>query len=95
MTKAERAHLARVKSLPCGVCSAPPPSYAHHIREGQGASQRAGHYLTVPLCYDCHQGPHGIHGDRSLWRIYNCTELDVLNTTFRLLAEERAPCPSF
>jgi len=30
----ERAHLARVKELPCSVCGAPGPSEAHHIKQG-------------------------------------------------------------
>ena len=43
--------------------------------------QRAGHGLTIPLCWDCHQGPHGIHGDRSRWRLRKMTELDALDRT--------------
>lgn len=85
MNAAERRHVGRVKSLPCGVCGHPPPSSAHHIREGQGMSQRAGHFLTIPLCRDCHQGPQGLHGDRTLWRIYKRDELGVLNETYRNL----------
>ena len=48
-------------------------------------SQRAGHFLTIPLCYACHQGPMGIHGDRTLWRLYKRGELDVLNATYAKL----------
>lgn len=80
-TSAEKRHLARVAQLPCGVCDAPGPSFVHHIREGQGMAQRASHYLTIPLCHDCHQGKHGIHGDRSAWRLRKLTELDVLANT--------------
>lgn len=80
-TAAERRRLARVAALPCVVCDAPGPSCVHHIREGQGMGQRAGHGLTIPLCWDCHQGPHGIHGDRSRWRLRKMTELDALDRT--------------
>jgi len=36
LTKAERAHLARVKALACSCCDAPGPSAAHHIHQGPG-----------------------------------------------------------
>lgn len=51
----------------------------HHIRAGQGAAQRACDYLSVPLCHEgCHQGPQGVHGDRSRLKLANVTELDLL-----------------
>lgn len=85
MTRAERRHLDRIKSMPCGVCGAEGPSDAHHIREGQGMGQRAAHWLAIPLCKDCHQGPGGLHGDRALWRVYRVGELDVLAATIERL----------
>lgn len=85
MTAAEARHIARVKALPCGLCGAPGPSEAHHIREGQGMSQRAGHFCTIPLCIQCHKPPQGFHGDKTFWRIYKKTELDVLDQTFAVL----------
>lgn len=81
MTKGERKHIERVKSLPCGLCDAPGPSSAHHVRTGQGMGQRAGHYCTIPLCYPCHQGEEGFHGSKALWNVYRKTELDVLDQT--------------
>lgn len=84
MTPAQR-HKARVASLPCAVCGAPGPSNVHHIREGQGMSQRADHFLTIPLCYEHHQGKTGIHGDRSAWRLRKMSELDALADTIRML----------
>lgn len=48
-------------------------------------AQRAHDWLTVPLCWECHQGKNGIHGDRSLWRIYKLDELDVLAATIAAL----------
>lgn len=76
--KDELAYMAAVKSLPCGVCSDPPPSYAHHMKEGD---RRIGHYSTIPLCFECHQGKSGIHGDKALWRVFKKTELKVLDET--------------
>ncbi|MCB1281010.1 MAG: DUF968 domain-containing protein [Salinibacterium sp.] len=87
LTPAERRHLAKVKALPCGLCGRCGPNHAHHVRTGQGMGQRAGHFCTVPLCPDCHEGPQGIHGDKTLWRIYRKTEMDVLDQTNGILME--------
>lgn len=81
LTKKEREHLGRVKSLPCGVCGAAAPSDAHHIEQGH-------QYLCIPLCKDCHQGSHnGIHGRRSIWNVMKKTELSVLNDTVKKLVD--------
>ena len=68
-----------VKSLPCGVCGEAGACDAHHIEQGK-------HYLTIPLCKDCHQGSHnGIHGRRAIWNVNKQTELTALNATIREL----------
>jgi len=89
MTRAEKQHLDRVSGLGCLVCAelGQPgiPAEIHHIREGQGASQRASHYLAVPLCHACHRGSKGVHGDRTLLRILKWGELDLLAETIRRL----------
>jgi hypothetical protein len=78
--------MARISGLPCALCDKHPPSVVHHIRTGQGTSQRASHYLTVPLCPDCHTGPGGIHGDRSQLRVRKLHELDLLARAIEWLA---------
>ena len=71
----ERAHLARVKELPCSVCDAPGPSDAHHIKQ-----QR--HFTAVALCKSCHQHPVlGWHGQRRMWAIKKMDEVDALDVT--------------
>lgn len=76
----ERAHLGRVKELPCSVCDLPGPSEAHHVKQGQ-------QYTAIALCVDCHRGNSGWHGTKALWRIRKMDELDALNVTLgRLLA---------
>lgn len=80
-TREESAYLERVKNLPCQCCGAPGPSSAHHPREGQGMAQRAGHFCATALCYDCHQGPQGIHGDQTYLRIYKLNEMDLIDKT--------------
>lgn len=83
LTDAERAHLARVKALPCSVCDAPGPSSAHHIRQGQA-------WTCVALCFDCHQSEHfGWHGRRVNWKIRKVDELDALAVTLAALMSAR------
>lgn len=48
-------------------------------------SQRASDWLTVPLCQECHTGPNGLHGNRSLLRIRKLEELDLLAMTIEAL----------
>lgn len=80
MTKAQRTHMDRVASMPCACCGAV-GVHVHHIRQGQGMAQRASDFLTVPLCPDCHQGPRGVHGDKSIMRALKLDELGMLAKT--------------
>lgn len=83
LTKTEREHLARVKSLPCSVCDAPGPSEAHHIQQGQ-------QYTCVALCPDCHRGPIlGWHGQRRMWAIKKMDEIDALAVTVKRLMQQK------
>jgi hypothetical protein len=91
-TQAEKAHMDRVAELGCILCkhlNAPQLSKTdlHHLREGQGMAQRASNWLVVPLCHDsCHQGPLGIHGNKTLLRIAKADEMDLLAWTLEALA---------
>lgn len=79
LTKLEREHLQRVKSLPCSVCGAPGPSEAHHVKQHR-------QYTCVALCADCHRGSlMGLHGQRRAWAIHKMDELDALDVTIRNL----------
>lgn len=88
-------HLARVAALSCVLCdllgmTQTSKTDVHHIREGQGMGERSSAYLTIPLCHEqCHQGPLGIHGDRSLLRVAKVGELGLLAITYRRLEEGR------
>jgi hypothetical protein len=79
--------MARIAALPCILCGARPVE-VHHIREGQGAAQRAQDTLTIPVCPSCHRGPNGIHGlgRRGFYARYKRTELDLLAATLEKLA---------
>jgi hypothetical protein len=74
----EAAYLADVKRCHCVVCGAQAPSAAHHPEQEL-------HLITVALCWDCHQGPHGWHGDKSRWRAAKMTELRAINDTRRMV----------
>ena len=80
MTKAEKAHMARVAELTCAICG-DYGTQLHHVREGQGMAQRASNWLVIPLCVDCHTGPFGIHGDRTMLRSVKKNEMDLLAET--------------
>ncbi len=85
-TAAGKRHLARVHEIPCVVCGANGVE-AHHIREGQGMGQRAPDMLCAALCPECHRGPLGVHGDRSLMRIQKLDELDLVAMTLEKVFE--------
>lgn len=94
MTKHQSDYMGRVKSLPCSLCSllGQPQSgvtEAHHIRTGHGMGDRASDFLTVALCVECHRGPHGFHGTKTLMRIAKLSELDLLAETIRQMDKKR------
>jgi hypothetical protein len=80
-TRAEKAHIERVKALSCSVCDIPGPSEAHEVKQGQW-------FTSVALCEDCHRGPVlGLHGQRRAWAVRKLDEIDALAVTVqRLLA---------
>ncbi len=77
-------HLQRVRELGCILCGS--PASAHHIRHGQGMSQKADDREAIPLCYSHHQGPQGIHhlGTKAWEKLYG-TEEDLLKKTLAML----------
>lgn len=81
ITRRESEHLALVKRVTCGWCDGH-GGYAHHIKQGN-------HWTTVGTCYECHQGPLGWHGDKTLMRIYKRDENDALNLTLDRVDELR------
>ena len=83
-TAKERKHMGKVAQLPCVVCGAEPVEL-HHIREGQGMAQRAQHWLVIPLCPDCHRGPRGVHGDKTVLRAQKLDEMDLLAKTIEAM----------
>lgn len=67
-TAKARAHIARVKSLPCIVCMKPGPSDAHHVICDRFGFRKASDFETIPLCKEHHQhGPEAIHNGKASW----------------------------
>jgi hypothetical protein len=79
-----KAHADRVAQLPCATCGAH-GVVLHHPRIGQGMGQRAHDMLVIPLCPDCHTGPAGVHGDKSMMNLTKQTELQILGDTLARL----------
>lgn len=92
MTVATQRHKDRVAALGCILCRhlgyGETPAALHHLREGQGMSQRADDTLVIPLCHEHHQGDSGLHGlgTRAFERRYKLSELDLLAQTLELIA---------
>lgn len=84
---AEQRWMHRVAQLPCAICGAMPVEL-HHIREGQGAAQRAQHVLVLPLCTYHHRGAEGIHGlgRKGFYMRHKRDELDILAATIEALS---------
>ena len=83
LNEAERAHLFKVKQLPCSVCDAPGLSEAHHIEQHM-------QYTCIPLCESCHRSSfNGIHGQARIWKVKKKTEMSCLNDTIRKLVSSQ------
>ena len=92
MKQAEKDHLDAVAALGCIACynmgHMDTPASIHHIRNGQGMSQRASNYETIPLCPTHHQhGGHGvaIHAGQKTWEGIHGTERELLDQVMGML----------
>ena len=85
---AAKRHMNRVAQLPCLACGVSGVQI-HHIREGQGGSQRASDFLTVPLCQECHTGEFSIHNATRAFTNIHGSELDMLAQTLDQLEKQR------
>ena len=85
----EQRHIERVMRLSCAACFRrglfTQAQEFHHIRTGMGGAQRADDFLGIPLCWACHQGDTGIHGEgtKGFAVINGFSELDLLADTFK------------
>lgn len=79
------AWLELVSSCACVVCGARPVS-VHHI---ESVRDQYSDYATAALCYDCHQGPLGVHGSsrRGFEMRTKLSQLDLLKRTIAQVAK--------
>jgi hypothetical protein len=89
-TKRESAWMGRVKGMRCICCQLldhrqEQPTDVHHIREDR---EDRNNWLVLPLCWSCHQGPLGVHGDKSFLRLLQMSEWALLGAVLR----ELNPC---
>ena len=85
-TAKARAHIARVKQLPCVICHKPGPSDAHHCIVGRYGTTKASDFDTISLCKSCHQhGPKAIHNNKRAWVERNGPDYDYLPIVEKML----------
>lgn len=94
MTKADRIRFGKLTEMGCILCrhigTPGTPPEIHHLRDGQGMSQRAPHHETIGLCAYHHRGQDGYHGmgKRRFEAKYGVTERQLLDMTNQLLGTE-------
>ena len=94
MKLSDRKHLGLLAGLGCIACykqgTPGTPAEIHHIRTGQGMSQRSGHRQAIPLCPPHHRGTAGlkvpsVHGSPRAFAQTFGTELQLLDLVNELL----------
>lgn len=96
MSAADKRHMTAVADLGCVLCRRlgyfGTPAELHHPRTGTGAGRRADDADVIPLCPIHHRlGNESLHamGRKAFERHYGLTELDLLEDTRALLAQEK------
>lgn len=96
MTRAERIRFGKLAEMGCILChhlgTPGTPPEIHHLRSGQGMSQRAPYDRTIPLCPIHHRSKQGFHGmgKRAFEAAYGVSELDLLAMANGLLEKDLA-----
>ena len=91
MKRDERIRFGKLADMGCVLChhlgTPGTPAEIHHLRDGQGMSQRAPHDLTIGLCAYHHRSSEGYHGlgKRRFEAVYGVTERDLLAKADRLI----------
>ena len=87
------AYLALVAALPCVICGAWPVS-VHHCISGRYGQHKAPDRATIPLCWNHHQGPDGIHTSKRAWEAAYGLDTDYLAVVADQLAGQfNSPWP--
>jgi hypothetical protein len=72
--------MARIKAMPCVCCrflgfEQATETEVHHIREDREARND---FLTIPLCFFCHRGTSGVHGNKTYLKMLKVSEIGLL-----------------
>jgi len=88
VTAAAKRWIEKVLAQRCLVCdlmglTQQGRTYAHHCFDTAHRSD----FLTIPICYDHHQGPNGFHGlgERAFNVRYKTDETHLIAETIRLV----------
>ena len=85
-----------VGQLPCVLCrrldlTQQSPTEVHHDTISAGVAQRAGDFLVASLCRsECHNGRHGVHGEKQRLHNAKVKEADLVNDTIALAFADMA-----
>lgn len=65
-TAAQKRFHAALADMGCANCGQGHDTCLHHAVGAAGRHNKLwiGQWWVIPLCWDCHQGPQGRHGDR-------------------------------
>lgn len=91
MSAKGKRHMGRVAQVPCVLCThmglGETPAQVHHLKYGQGASDRASDFLTIAVCPEHHVGKGGIHTlkEHGLYLRYGLSEIDLLSLTLEAI----------
>jgi len=95
MRLTKKVRYAALAELGCIVCynlsGLFTPTCIHHIRHGQGMSQRSHFSDTLPLCHMHHQGGAcgvALHAGQSTWEKNFGTETELLEQVNTLIGDE-------
>ncbi len=87
---AEQRHEKRLETLPCFGCGRFGVSCHHTMLDFPAKRFRRDHRFQLPVCWECHQGPQGIHGigKEATWLVsIGKTVEDAIEYARRLWAE--------
>jgi hypothetical protein len=91
MSASGKRHMGRVAQLGeehgCIVCGGT-FAHVHHMIDGRTPGRREDDWLTMPLCYQCHEGAHGIHGTKQRFTLRKTSENKALAKTLEMIYGE-------
>ncbi len=82
-----KRHMEAVAKLPCVICGTR-PVHVHHVISGRYSQRKAWDTQVIPLCWNHHQGPDGIHTDKRAWEERYGLDTDYLAVVADALAGE-------